>query len=109
MADYIKAEFEFLSNEQKEMIIALLTEMDYEGFEEEGDLLNAYIPSGLYNEDELRTLANNYKLSYTVTEIKIFTRSLSTIPFTILPGSPFGPIFITPLNMLNMKSSSPQR
>jgi len=35
MDDYIKIEFEFLSNEQKEIVIALLTEMNYEGFEEE--------------------------------------------------------------------------
>jgi ribosomal protein L11 methyltransferase len=70
MADYIKAEFEFLSNEQKEMIIALLTEMNYEGFEEEGDLLKAYIFSDRYNEDELRTVANSHELSYTVTVIE---------------------------------------
>ena len=41
--DYIKIEFEFLNKERKEIVIALLTEMNYEGFEEEDDLLKAYI------------------------------------------------------------------
>ena len=50
MDDYIKTEFEFLNKERKEIVIALLTEMNYEGFEEEGDLLKAYISSGVYNE-----------------------------------------------------------
>ena len=47
MYDDIKIEFEFLSKAQKEIVIALLTEMNYEGFGEEDDLLKAYISSGV--------------------------------------------------------------
>jgi hypothetical protein len=39
MGDYIKIEFEHLNTAQKEIIIALLIEMNYEGFEEDDDLL----------------------------------------------------------------------
>ena len=70
MNEFIKIEFEFLSDEQKEIIIALLSEMNYEGFEEEGDLLKAYIPSSLYNEIGLRNLAGTHHLSFTLTELE---------------------------------------
>jgi len=70
MADFLKVEFEFLSKDQKEIIIALLAEMNYEGFEEEGDLLKAYISSSHFDPAELRTFANNHNLSFSVTEIE---------------------------------------
>ena len=52
--EFIKREFEFLRDEQKEILIASLREMNYEGFQEEGDLLKAYISSTLYNENGLK-------------------------------------------------------
>jgi ribosomal protein L11 methyltransferase len=70
MSEFIKIEFEFLSDEQKEILVALLSEMNYEGFEEVGDLLKAYISSKLYNEADLRNLVNTHKLSFTVTELE---------------------------------------
>ena len=62
--------FQFLSNEQKEMIIALLSEMNYEGFEEEGDLLKAYIPAQLYQHGSLKELADVHEISFSVSQIK---------------------------------------
>jgi ribosomal protein L11 methyltransferase len=70
MDSFIKVEFEFLSNEQKEMVIALLGEVNYEGFEEEGDLLKAYISSNKFDEGELKTIADNHNLSYSVDEVE---------------------------------------
>ena len=70
MDDYIKIEFEFLSKEEKEIVIALLTEMNYEGFEEEGDLLKVYILSGDYNEKELTHFTNEQKLNFSVTKVE---------------------------------------
>jgi ribosomal protein L11 methyltransferase len=69
MNEFIKIEFEFLSDEQKGILIAMLSELNYEGFEEEGDLLKAYIPARLYNETELRNLANTHQLSFALTEL----------------------------------------
>jgi len=66
MTDYIQVEFEYLSNEEKEVVIALLSEMNYEGFEEEGDLLKAYIPSNLFEEDELKNFSKEHHLSFSV-------------------------------------------
>jgi ribosomal protein L11 methyltransferase len=70
MNAFIKIEFEFLSDEQKEILIALLSELNYEGFEEEGDLLKAYIPSTMYNETDLRNLVNAHRLSFKLTELE---------------------------------------
>jgi len=70
MDAHIKIEFEFLSKEQKEIVIALLTEMNYEGFEEEGDLLKAYISSGNYNENELTHFTNEQKLNFSITKVE---------------------------------------
>ena len=70
MTDYLKIDFEFLNNEQKEIIIALLSEMNYEGFEEEGDLLVAYISAHLYDEKELKNFAGGHQLSFSVEEIQ---------------------------------------
>ena len=68
--DYTQVTFQFLSNEQKEMIIALLSEMNYEGFEEEGDLLKAYIPAQLYQHGSLKELADVHEISFSVSQIK---------------------------------------
>ena len=70
MNDYIKIEFEFLNKEQKEIVIALLTEMNYEGFEEDDDLLKAYISSGVYNETELTHFANERKLNFSIAKVE---------------------------------------
>ena len=70
MSDHIKIEFEHLNSEQKEIIIALLTEMKYEGFEEEDDLLKAFIPSGIYNENELKAFCRDRKLSFSVSKLE---------------------------------------
>jgi ribosomal protein L11 methyltransferase len=70
MADYIKVEFEFLNTGQKEIAVALLTEMNYEGFEEEGDLLMAYISSTSFNPRELQAFANKYNFSFSTSEVE---------------------------------------
>ncbi len=51
MCDYLKIEFEDLNTKQKEIVITLLNDINFEGFEKGGDLLKAYIYSDLYNED----------------------------------------------------------
>ena len=70
MNEFIKIEFEFLSNELKDILIALLSEMNYEGFEEQGDVLKAYISSALYNENDLKNLLGAQELSFSVTRLE---------------------------------------
>jgi ribosomal protein L11 methyltransferase len=70
MDDYSQIEFEHLNTGQKEIIIALLIEMNYEGFEEEDDLLKAFIPSAIYDEKKLKTFCKNHKLSFSVSKLE---------------------------------------
>ena len=70
MNNFIKIEFEYLSNEQKEILIALLSEMSYEGFEEEGDVLRAYVSSASYNEYDLKNLLHTQQLSFSITVLE---------------------------------------
>jgi ribosomal protein L11 methyltransferase len=69
MSDYIKIEFEHLNSEQKEIVIALLTEMKYEGFEEDDDVLKAFIPFNIYDENELKTVGKDHRLSFSVSKL----------------------------------------
>jgi len=64
MDDYIKVEFEHLNIEQKEILIALLTEMNYDGFEENDDVLKAFIPSNIYDENKLKAFSKDRKLFF---------------------------------------------
>lgn len=70
MPDHVKIEFEFLSSDQKEIVTAVLSEMDYEGFEEEGDLLKAYVSSVLYDEERLRKFSNEHGFSFSISKVK---------------------------------------
>jgi len=70
MTDYIRIEFEHLTSEQKEILIAILSVMDYEGFEEDDDVLNAFIPAAHYKENKLKALCKERKLSFTVSKLE---------------------------------------
>ena len=70
MTGYIEIRFEYLNKEQKETIIAFLSEMNYDGFEEEGDLLKAYVSANLYDEEELKNFTGSHNLSFTTEKIQ---------------------------------------
>jgi ribosomal protein L11 methyltransferase len=69
MNNYKQVEFEHLSNDQKEIIIALLSEEGYEGFEEEGDLLKSFIPFPKFNEENLRAIAKQQQVTFSISGI----------------------------------------
>jgi ribosomal protein L11 methyltransferase len=49
----------------QEVLTAMLSEMDYEGFDQDAQQLNAYIPTSLFDEDALKDLLQSFSLSYT--------------------------------------------
>ena len=49
----------------QEVLTALLSEMDYEGFDQDAQQLNAYIPVSLFDENALKDLLQSFSLSYT--------------------------------------------
>ena len=67
---YTKVEFVNITGETGEILIARLSEIDYEGFEENEEKLTAYISSSLFNENTLKQLAENYGVEYIVSELQ---------------------------------------
>jgi ribosomal protein L11 methyltransferase len=56
--------------EQKEILVALLENISYEGFEENDDSIIAYIPGADYHEDELKTILGTLGLSHNLQTIQ---------------------------------------
>jgi ribosomal protein L11 methyltransferase len=54
---------------QQEILIALLSGMEYEGFEQDGNILKAFIPSQKFNEERLSHLSKQYQFSYIAEDV----------------------------------------
>lgn len=64
MNDFIKISFPGLQPEQKDILIAQLSDAGFEGFEEVADDLNAFIPADKYDGELLHELLFKYQLPY---------------------------------------------
>lgn len=64
MNNYIQISFTDVQHEQQEMLIAHLSEAGYEGFEENENELNAFVPEKKFDNFFLKELAYKYQLSY---------------------------------------------
>ena len=67
--NYIEINFKNLSNDMTELLIAMLSEMHYEGFEEQPGQLNAFIPAKDFDEDMLKELASRLQFKYVIKEV----------------------------------------
>lgn len=70
MTQYVKINFKNLQQDQKEIIIAQLNDIGFDGFEEREDELDAFIPEENYNEDFLNELTKENNVDYTKNIIK---------------------------------------
>jgi len=68
---YTKVEFNNITVETGEMLIAALSDIEYNGFEEGDKKLAAYISSLLFDQNTLQQLAENYGAEYTVSEVEV--------------------------------------
>lgn len=66
---YAEVRFTGLSKETTEMLIAQLSELQYEGFEESEEGLKAYIPQERLNKETVERLAAEFKATYTVSNL----------------------------------------
>lgn len=64
MNNYIKITLSVSSDEQQEILLALLSEEGYDGFEETTDVLNAYISEEQYNEEQLIELLSPFSKTF---------------------------------------------
>ncbi|MFN8290649.1 MAG: 50S ribosomal protein L11 methyltransferase [Chitinophagaceae bacterium] len=65
MQDHIEIAFTDIQPEQQELLVALLSEAGFEGFEEGDRQLKAFIPQKEYNRQILHELAFKYQLQFT--------------------------------------------
>ena len=63
-ANYCEIVFSVTDQELKEILIAQLTEIGYEAFEESEKDLKAFIPETDFNEEKLVTIVKIYDLSF---------------------------------------------
>src|SRR5690242_12664068 len=64
MSNYFRLHFTGINAEQSEILIAELSEVGFEGFEEEGYELKAYIPGDSWNEEEVNEIAERVGVSF---------------------------------------------
>jgi len=69
MANYIHAKFQPVNKEQQEILIALLSEQGFEGFEEGPQFLSAFIPEEQWEEEGVAALAASMNVAYTLETI----------------------------------------
>jgi ribosomal protein L11 methyltransferase len=65
MTNYIKISFPVANEEQQEILLALLSEEGYDGFEETATDFNAYINENEFNEQQLIELLQPFSINYT--------------------------------------------
>lgn len=70
MANYIQIEFQFISAEQSDLLLAELTILGFEGFEEGEQRLKAFIPVNEFDEAALKELAVKNRVSFSQTTIE---------------------------------------
>lgn len=64
MTNYIKITIPVSSDEQQEILLALLSEEGYDGFEETSDAFNAFISEEQFDQQQLEELLQPFSLSY---------------------------------------------
>ncbi len=70
MANYIQIEFQSISAEQSDLLLAELTILGFEGFEEGEKILKAFIPVTDFDEAALKELAAKNNVSFSQTTIE---------------------------------------
>ena len=70
MATYIQIEFQSISSEQSDLLIAQLSEIGFNGFEEEDNSLKAFIPANDFIQIAVKGIAASHNLSFTQTTIE---------------------------------------
>lgn len=64
MNNYIQIKLSTTKEQEQELLIALLSEEGYDGFEETTDGLHAFIPEELYDEEKLKQLLKPFAITY---------------------------------------------
>ncbi|MEJ7736594.1 MAG: 50S ribosomal protein L11 methyltransferase [Chitinophagaceae bacterium] len=69
MTNYLEICIPYQTPEQKDVLIAQLTDIGFEGYDETSEVLKAYIPEGSFNEALLKSTLRLYNLSYDISAV----------------------------------------
>jgi ribosomal protein L11 methyltransferase len=67
--DFIEIKFVCNREEQRNILVALLNGLDYEGFEEEENHLKAFIKSALFDETAIKQIAGRMNISFVISPV----------------------------------------
>ena len=67
---YVQIQFTNQTTEQNDILIAMLADIGYEGFEENGNVLKAFIKEAQFDKDLLDALSKNNNCAYTLSVIE---------------------------------------
>jgi len=70
MSNHIKITIENISREQRDLLIALLNEQGFDGFEEGNNFLLAYIREDLFNEGSIKELSMKQGVTFTTDRVE---------------------------------------
>ena len=70
MPNYIQIEFQNISTEQSDLLLAELNVIGFEGFEENDNSLKAFIPSADFDEAAVREIAETHAVTFIKSEIE---------------------------------------
>ncbi|MBA4168760.1 MAG: 50S ribosomal protein L11 methyltransferase, partial [Chitinophagaceae bacterium] len=66
---YMEVQFTGTTDETNSILIAILDESDYEGFEEEPGTLKAFIPQHIFRIKIIEDIANRFQLQHSIKEL----------------------------------------
>jgi ribosomal protein L11 methyltransferase len=69
MNNHIQITFSPVSTEQAEMLIALLSEAGFDGFEEEANVLKAFVPAAQFQEGDVKDIAVRMQVPFEMLEV----------------------------------------
>ncbi len=70
MSEYIQIEFQQITSDQSDVLLAQLSSIGFEGFQEEENSLKAFIPSDDFDEGLLKDIVTTHNLSFTQSTIE---------------------------------------
>lgn len=87
MATYKEIIFEQITPEQSDLLIALLSEQGFTGFEENGNTLHAFIPADQFDSEDLSQLISGWQLTWS-------SRTIEETNWNQLWESSFQPVLV---------------
>jgi ribosomal protein L11 methyltransferase len=70
MSDYVQIEFPGISPEKNDLLIAALSDTDFEGFEEGENNVKAFIKASAFEKGRVEKIARQYEVNFTVSIIR---------------------------------------